>query len=107
MGYPTKLPFNGHWMAGKTHTSLMDLKPGNQCEIKLGRMQIHLLSLGATAEDGSGPTPGSCHGTVFLHAARWSETMWTGLNPSASHGLVHHFDRRGQLLYVCRRHLHP
>jgi len=50
LSFNTKVQFNGNLMVGKAYTALLDLKPGDEFEIKLGRRQIRLLPLGATAE---------------------------------------------------------
>ena len=38
-------------MVGKAYTAMLDLKPGDEFEIKLGRKQIRLIPAGATDED--------------------------------------------------------
>jgi hypothetical protein len=50
LSFNTKVQFNGNLMVGKAYTALLDLKPGDEFEIKLGRRQIRLLPLGAAAE---------------------------------------------------------
>jgi hypothetical protein len=50
LSFNTKVQFNGNLMVGKAYTALLDLKPGDEFEIKLGRRQIRLLPLGTTAE---------------------------------------------------------
>lgn len=50
LSFNTKVQFNGNLMVGKAYTALLDLKPGDEFEIKLGRRQIRLLPLGAPAE---------------------------------------------------------
>jgi hypothetical protein len=56
LSFNTKVQFNGNLMVGKAYTALLDLKPGDEFEIKLGRRQIRLLPLGAApdveSEDG-------------------------------------------------------
>ena len=49
--YTTKIQFNGNLMVGKAYTALLDLKPGDEFEIKLGRKQIKLIPLGSTEEE--------------------------------------------------------
>jgi len=44
--------FNGNLMVGKAYTAMLDLKPGDEFEIKLGRKQIRLVPLGAEEEEG-------------------------------------------------------
>ncbi|MCP9916248.1 AbrB family transcriptional regulator [Cyanobium sp. ATX 6F1] len=51
LSYATKVQFNGNLMVGKAYTSLLDLKPGDEFEIKLGKKQIRLVPLGATDEE--------------------------------------------------------
>jgi hypothetical protein len=50
LSFNTKVQFNGNLMVGKAYTALLDLKPGDEFEIKLGRRQIRLLPLGTIAE---------------------------------------------------------
>jgi hypothetical protein len=52
LSFNTKVQFNGNLMVGKAYTALLDLKPGDEFEIKLGRRQIRLLPLGAPADAG-------------------------------------------------------
>ena len=42
---------NGNLLIGKAYTALLDLKPGDEFEIKLGRKQIRLTTVDATNED--------------------------------------------------------
>jgi hypothetical protein len=55
LSFETKVQFNGNLMIGKAYTALLDLKPGDEFEIKLGRKSIRLLPKGdsesETAED--------------------------------------------------------
>jgi hypothetical protein len=51
LSFTTKIQFNGNLMVGKAYTSLLDLKPGDEFQIKLGRKQIRLIPLGAEDED--------------------------------------------------------
>jgi len=51
LSFTTKVQFNGNLMVGKAYTALLDLKPGDEFEIKLGRKQIRLVPLGATDEE--------------------------------------------------------
>lgn len=50
LSFNTKVQFNGNLMVGKAYTALLDLKPGDEFEIKLGRRQIRLTPLGAASE---------------------------------------------------------
>ncbi len=54
LSFNTKVQFNGNLMVGKAYTALLDLKPGDEFEIKLGRRQIRLTPLGAAPEVESG-----------------------------------------------------
>jgi hypothetical protein len=53
LSFETKVQFNGNLMIGKAYTALLDLKPGDEFEIKLGRNSIRLLPKGDSeaAED--------------------------------------------------------
>lgn len=50
LSFNTKVQFNGNLMVGRAYTSLLDLKPGDEFEIKLGRRQIRLTPLGAASD---------------------------------------------------------
>jgi len=50
LSFATKVQFNGNLMIGKAYTAMLDLKPGDEFEIKLGRKSIRLISAGG-AED--------------------------------------------------------
>jgi hypothetical protein len=51
LSYTTKIQFNGNLMVGKAYTAVLDLKPGDEFEIKLGKKQIKLIPLGSTEEE--------------------------------------------------------
>ena len=51
LSYTTKIQFNGNLMVGKAYTAMLDLKPGDEFEIKLGRKQIKLIPLGSAEEE--------------------------------------------------------
>ncbi|MCP9773757.1 AbrB family transcriptional regulator [Synechococcus sp. Tobar12-5m-g] len=51
LGFITKIQFNGNLMVGKAYTALLDLKPGDQFEIKLGKKQIRLVPVGGADEE--------------------------------------------------------
>ena len=51
LSYTAKVQFNGNLLVGKAYTAMLDLKPGDEFEIKLGRKQIRLTPVGATDED--------------------------------------------------------
>ena len=42
---------NGNLLVGKAYTAMLDLQPGDEFEIKLGRKQIRLLPAGADDEE--------------------------------------------------------
>jgi hypothetical protein len=49
--------FNGNLLVGKAYTALLDLKPGDEFEIKLGRKQIRLVPVGTPDNDGADEGP--------------------------------------------------
>jgi len=51
LSYATKVQFNGNLMVGRAYTALLELRPGDVFEIKLGRRQIRLVPVGASDED--------------------------------------------------------
>ena len=51
LSYMATVQGNGNLLIGKAYTALLDLKPGDEFEIKLDRKQIHLTPVGATDED--------------------------------------------------------
>ena len=51
LSFVTKIQFNGNLMVGKAYTALLDLKPGDEFEIKLGKKQIQLIPLGSPEEE--------------------------------------------------------
>ena len=50
LSYTTKVQFNGNLMVGKAYTAMLELKPGDEFEIKLGRKQIQLIPVGGEEE---------------------------------------------------------
>ena len=48
LSYTTKIQFNGNLMIGKAYTAMLDLKPGDEFEIKLGKKQIRLVPVGSS-----------------------------------------------------------
>ena len=42
---------NGNLLIGKAYTAMLDLKPGDEFEIKLGRKQIKLTPSGGADEE--------------------------------------------------------
>lgn len=51
LSFTTQVQFNGNLMVGKAYTAMLDLKPGDEFEIKLGRKQIRLAPLGASDDE--------------------------------------------------------
>ncbi|MEB3264713.1 MAG: AbrB family transcriptional regulator [Synechococcus sp.] len=51
LSFNTKIQFNGNLMVGKAYTAMLDLRPGDQFEIKLGRKQIRLVPLGSEDDE--------------------------------------------------------
>jgi hypothetical protein len=51
LSYQTKIQFNGNLLVGKAYTAQLDLKPGDEFEIKLGRKQIRLVPVGGVDEE--------------------------------------------------------
>ena len=51
LSYTATVQGNGNLLIGKAYTAMLDLKPGDEFEIKLGRKQIRLIPAGSTEED--------------------------------------------------------
>jgi hypothetical protein len=51
LSYVAKVQFNGNLLVGKAYTGLLDLKPGDEFEIKLGKKQIRLVPSGASDDE--------------------------------------------------------
>ena len=51
LSYVAKVQGNGNLLVGKAYTAMLDLKPGDEFEIKLGRKQIRLVPAGSTEEE--------------------------------------------------------
>ncbi|MCP9851022.1 AbrB family transcriptional regulator [Cyanobium sp. Morenito 9A2] len=51
LSYVATVQGNGNLLIGKAYSALLDLKPGDEFEIKLGRKQIKLIPLGAPEEE--------------------------------------------------------
>jgi hypothetical protein len=47
LSYIATVQGNGNLLVGKAYTALLDLKPGDEFEIKLGRKQIRLIPAGS------------------------------------------------------------
>ncbi len=46
------MQFNGNLMVGKAYTAMLDLQPGDEFDIKLGKRQIRLVPVGGSDEEG-------------------------------------------------------
>ena len=51
LSYVATVQGNGNLLVGKAYTAMLDLKPGDEFEIKLGRKQIKLIPAGGIDED--------------------------------------------------------
>ena len=51
LSYVATVQGNGNLLIGKAYTAMLDLKPGDEFDIKLGRKQIRLVPGGGTDED--------------------------------------------------------
>jgi len=51
LSYTTKIQFNGNLLVGKAYTAMLDLKPGDEFEIQLGKKQIRLVPVGGHDEE--------------------------------------------------------
>ena len=51
LSYVATVQGNGNLLIGKAYTALLDLKPGDEFDIKLGRKQIRLTPVGGSDED--------------------------------------------------------
>jgi hypothetical protein len=51
LSYSARVQFNGNLLVGKAYTAMLDLKPGDEFEIKLGRKQIQLIPIGGADEE--------------------------------------------------------
>ncbi|MDA1156600.1 MAG: AbrB family transcriptional regulator [Cyanobacteria bacterium] len=51
LSYTAKVQFNGNLLVGKAYTSMLDLKPGDEFEIKLGRKSVRLIPMGGSDEE--------------------------------------------------------
>ena len=52
LSYTAKVQGNGNLLVGKAYTAMLDLNPGDEFEIKLGRKAIRLIPVGSTDEEG-------------------------------------------------------
>jgi len=51
LSYVATVQGNGNLLIGKAYTALLDLNPGDEFDIKLGRKQIRLTPVGASDEE--------------------------------------------------------
>ena len=51
LSYTATVQGNGNLLVGKAYTAMLDLKPGDEFEIKLGRKQIKLIPSGGSDEE--------------------------------------------------------
>ncbi len=51
LSYIATVQGNGNLLVGKAYTAMLDLNPGDEFEIKLGRKQIRLVPAGADEEE--------------------------------------------------------
>ena len=51
LSYVATVQGNGNLLIGKAYTALLDLHPGDEFEIKLGRKQIRLIPVGSSEDD--------------------------------------------------------
>ncbi len=51
LSFTTKVQFNGNLLVGKAYTALLDLQPGDEFQIKLGRKQIRLVPVGGEDDE--------------------------------------------------------
>ena len=50
LSYVATVQGNGNLLIGKAYTAMLDLKPGDEFELKLGRKQIRLIPVGGEDE---------------------------------------------------------
>jgi len=51
LSYVAKVQGNGNLLVGKAYTAMMELEPGAEFEIKLGKKAIRLIPVGASEEE--------------------------------------------------------
>ena len=51
LSYVATVQGNGNLLVGKAYTAMLDLKPGDEFEIKLGRKQIRLIPAGSSDDE--------------------------------------------------------
>ena len=51
LSYVATVQGNGNLLVGKAYTAMLDLRPGDEFEVKLGRKQIRLVPAGGSDEE--------------------------------------------------------
>ncbi|MCP9786711.1 AbrB family transcriptional regulator [Cyanobium sp. N5-Cardenillas] len=51
LSYVATVQGNGNLLVGNAYTAMLDFRPGDEFEIKLGRKQIRLIPVGGTDEE--------------------------------------------------------
>ena len=51
LSYTATVQANGNLLVGKAYTAMLDLQPGDEFEIKLGKKQIRLVPVGGSDEE--------------------------------------------------------
>ena len=51
LSYTAKVQFNGNLLVGKAYTAMLNLTPGDEFEIKLGRKSVRLIPMGGSEEE--------------------------------------------------------
>jgi hypothetical protein len=51
LSYVATVQGNGNLLVGKAYTAMLDLKPGDEFEIKIGKKQVRLVPVGSTADE--------------------------------------------------------
>ena len=51
LSYVASVQGNGNQLVDKAYTAMLDLKPGDEFEIKLGRKQVRLIPLGGVDKE--------------------------------------------------------
>ena len=51
LSYVATVQGNGNLLVGKAYTAVLDLKPGDEFEIKLGKKQIRLVPVGGSDDE--------------------------------------------------------
>ena len=51
LSYKAVVQGNGNLLIGKAYTAILELQPGDEYEIKLGRKQIRLIPVGDSEEE--------------------------------------------------------